>query len=141
MEQNAISPPIDPQARISTKIIDIRKMMRYLNIERFNIPSYALPFPQSMNGYYRPSKVWYIHSNGLMSYEGLGYTSDHGIFVPFTNITDITPKSPEYDPYINQSLIFLKTSCGSLLHYQVSMSDIPLLECVMKQFYNLDGVL
>lgn len=124
---------------INQQIEEIKLMLKYMGINSFCIPAFDVPMPCSMNGYYRPQRVWHIHSNGRLSYKGFGYErGKYNITVPDITREHIVPISPSFDQYIVSAHKFLVEDCKKRLNSQVRMSDIPLLRTVLKQFYNLD---
>jgi hypothetical protein len=50
------------------------KMMDFLKVDSFVIPSYSMKLPDEADGEnWRPERIFRLHRNGKMSYRGWGY--------------------------------------------------------------------
>lgn len=60
----------------------ILKMMEYLKIDSFVVPSYNLPVPKEINSHYRAEKVFRFLKNGTMTYRGMGGGKTTDVVIP-----------------------------------------------------------
>lgn len=121
----------------------IKIMLQFLDMEKFVIPAFNIPFPKldlSMIGRYRPDSVWRIHSDGTLSYEGIGYMANDKIWMPQTFREKIVPISSDYAPFIARAYEYLLIDCKKVLSRHIGCTDIPNISTLLRSFHKLDFV-
>ena len=50
------------------------------------------------------------------------------------------PISPIYDPFVAKAYESLVEDCNKIMKHHIMNSDIPLIDTIMKRFYQLDFI-
>jgi hypothetical protein len=125
----------------------ITSMMRFLDLDRFVIPTYNIPFPHdylAMVGYFRPNTIWRMMRDGTIYYEGIGFHretkvgSSSRIWVPSITMSIDPVKSNLFAPYIFRAHSYLLLDCQKKLSNHITCSDIPNIAFILKSFHKLD---